>query len=94
MNINNKLFDLLLILEIGQETLKAVNNMQMQLDNIQNDVHKLKIAMVGHLPEEARNQVFQATRYETIQSLAEFTSRREEEVPYKQLVVCIFISHF
>ena len=61
--------------------------MQTQLDDALKDLNKIKIALVGVLPEDQCDEVFQLERHENPDTLEEFTARLTNE-NFKQLVVC------
>ena len=75
--------------DLGLETFKAIDEVRREVRSIQDDVSRIKMALVGHLPDEdTRETVVQIGLYETEEAFEEFCKKLEDGA-YRKLVVCI-----
>ena len=72
--------------DVAVATLKAVEEVRDGVRSLQEDVAKVKVALVKHLPEEDRETIFSLKVHEDVDEFEAFCQKLEEP-NFKRLVV-------
>ena len=67
-------------------SLNGVEELRANVRELQDDMAKVKVALVNYLPEEERQDVFSMTQHSTPEGFEDFTERLLEPA-FKKLVV-------
>ncbi|XP_072573894.1 uncharacterized protein [Paramormyrops kingsleyae] len=81
------------ICDIAVETFKAVEEIRMTATIMQEDITKIKAALVTHLPEGEREEVFAIKIHDTPEEFEEFCCKLEDP-NFKKLVISFMVATY
>ena len=72
---------------------KAVDEIRTTVRSVEDDVQKIKTALVQHLPEEDRQDIFHLEQHNTVESFEAFCQRLDDP-NFRKLVVSILLINY